>query len=107
MGADCVRWHQCALLAPLHPPRTGQGKGAEMSDTPNKTPAVGAGNETPTPRTDAQEYYIDGYYHVSADLARTLERHLRRIVDSWTKQDPDWATPLDAAIQAAKEELSK
>ncbi len=26
-----------------------------------------------TPRTDAQEYYIDGHYHVSSVLARELE----------------------------------
>lgn len=31
---------------------------------------------TETPRTDNQEYYIDGHYHVSADLSRQIEREL-------------------------------
>lgn len=41
---------------------------------------------TPTPRTDAQEYYIDGHYHVSVELARRLERELaeaQRERDAW------------------------
>ena len=29
-----------------------------------------------TPLTDAQEYYIDGQYHISAELGRKLERDL-------------------------------
>jgi hypothetical protein len=33
-----------------------------------------------TPRTDAQEYYIDGHYHVSAALSRELERENAKLM---------------------------
>ena len=38
-----------------------------------------AGSTGGTPQTDAQEYYIDGHYHVSAALARELERENARL----------------------------
>lgn len=60
----------------------------------------------PTPRTDAQEYYIDGHYHVSADLARELERTLLEILTAWDHYEQDGETAeILAVIDAAKQKF--
>lgn len=65
----------------------------------------------PTPWTDARmTVYVSIYAEfvriVKTDDCRTLERHLRRIVEA---RDIPFGmyTELHAAIQAAKEELNK
>ena len=81
---------------------------------------MSAPDQTPTPYTDARS----GLNLIVADDCRTLERHLRRIVEAKSRldqaeqalglvphgnptHDDMWeaVSELDAAIQAAKEEI--
>jgi len=75
--------------------------------TPNQTaPAT----PEPTPWTDAREHIAWECFaptrYVPADHCRALERHLRRIVEAWDKSENPYHD-VAAAIQAAKEEISK
>lgn len=79
--------------------------------TPNQTAPA---KPKPTPWTNARAFFTgcDGKErhpygdYVDSESARTLERHLRRIVEAWDKSENPYHD-VAAAIQAAKEEISK
>jgi len=54
--------------------------------------------EIPTPRTDAKESYEAGYYLVTADFARQLERELAAV-----KSSLDAANQREAGLREALE----
>lgn len=62
----------------------------------------------PTPWVDARAFALYGGFPrsiIESEYARTLERHLRRIVEAWERPVGLQHTELTSAINAAKEEL--